>query len=535
MLKSLQRNFLILTMALLAIVLFGAYAFSYTMTQQQLNRFVTASLDRVLDTTTPTRPYIGVLTASSDGSDQHSYGQMAVFWVDIDSSGKYSSNDTAAIIGPRALSAVLNVARDSTEDMGYLPDYDIVWKRGALPHGTRIAIANTTGVGAASSAQLNVNIMVGLGALAVLAVIMWRISCWIVRPVQLSWQAQRQFTADASHELKTPLAVILANSRILKGDLPKIPEEDHRWILSTDTEAERMRGLVTNLLELSRADENHFTGGSIYRHEDMDLSELVEGMTMQFDVVAFESGCMIDEHIDPDIHVIGDAQETEKVVKILLDNAVKYSHKGNSVDVTVARDGSRNRARVSVRNFGEALDPNDVAHIFDRFFRTDKARSRSTGGYGLGLPIAKAIIEGQGGTIKCESSAEGGHGLLVYPASRLRRRRPWSLTSPQALPLTTTSPPWQPPKSYPGSPGEALPLACWTWMPSLPRWNSWTTLNGAASRSLWAAIRTGAAWYLPPATRHAPLECTRPWPALKLSAYAPRPFGPRGATGATGK
>lgn len=354
------------------------------------------------------RPYIGVLAASGDG-DRHSYGQMAVYWIDIDrETGRIVGNDTAAIIGPKAVSAVLSATDASDEETGFLPDFDIVWKRGATPSGERIAVANTTGIGQALSNQLYVNIAVGVGGLSVIALIMWRISRWIVRPVRLSWEAQRQFTADASHELKTPLAVILANTHILKGDLDRIPEDDRRWVESTDMEAERMKELVTGLLELSRADEDRFNKGSVYHMDDCDLSELVSGMTMQFDVVAFESGHMISEDIQGDVHVKADPGFIEKVVKILLDNAVKYSTRGDTVDVSLKVNAKRRQAVFSVRNYGDTLSPTDIEHIFDRFYRTDKARSRATGGFGLGLPIAKAIVDGHGGTISCASTDEDG-------------------------------------------------------------------------------------------------------------------------------
>lgn len=408
MLEKLQRNFMVLTMTLLALVLFGTFAIFYTTTQQQLGQFVMASLDRVLDTTTPMRPYIGVLAASG-AEDRHSYGQMAVYWIDIDrETGRIVGNDTAAIIGPKAVSAVLAATDASEEETGFLPDFDIVWKRGETPSGERIAVANTTGIGQALSNQLYVNIAVGVSALGVIAAIMWRISRWIVRPVELSWDAQRQFTADASHELKTPLAVILANTHILKRDIERIPEDERRWIESTDMEAERMKELVTSLLELSRADEDRFNKGSVYHLERCDLSELVSGMTTQFDVVAFESGHMIEEDIQEGVFVQADPGFIEKVVKILLDNAVKYSTRGDTVDVSLSVNARRRQAVFSVRNYGDTLSATDIKHIFDRFYRTDKARSRTTGGFGLGLPIAKAIIDGHDGVIACESSDEEG-------------------------------------------------------------------------------------------------------------------------------
>ena len=169
-----------------------------------------------------------------------------------------------------------------------------------------------------------------------------------------------------------------------------------------------MKELVTSLLELSRADEDRFNRGSVYHMEDCDLSELVSGMTMQFDVVAFESGHMISEDIQGGVHVKADPGFIEKVVKILLDNAVKYSTRGDTVDVSLKVNAKRRQAVFSVRNYGDTLSPADIEHIFDRFYRTDRARSRATGGFGLGLPIAKAIVDGHDGSISCTSTDEDG-------------------------------------------------------------------------------------------------------------------------------
>jgi signal transduction histidine kinase len=416
MLQRLQRRFLAVTMTLLAVVMFGTLSVTYSSTQASLDRFVVASLDRVLDTSSPTRPLIGVLSDTTDTTA--SFGHMAVFWVDIDEeTAEVTTNDSAAIIGPKALSAVLNAASTTDDEMGELPEYNIVWKRADLGDGVeRIAIANTTGVEAALEDQFLISMSVGTGCLLILLAIMWYLSEWMITPVKNAWQAQRQFSADASHELKTPLAVVKANTDILRGHKDTIPAEDMRWIDSTAEEVERMQALVTDLLELSRADENSIVKGATYAMEDVNLSTVAEGMSLQFDVVAFEHENLIEEDIDPDIHVTGDERELGKLVKLLLDNAVKYSYKGETVTIGLHRQGGK--AKLTVNNRGDVLSEEDCVRIFDRFYRSDKARARETGGYGLGLTIGRAIVEGHGGTIACTSSeADGTTFTVTLPAS----------------------------------------------------------------------------------------------------------------------
>jgi signal transduction histidine kinase len=326
-------------------------------------------------------------------------------------SAQIDPNDDAALIGPKALSAVLNAASLTEDEMGEIPEYNIVWKRGAITGGERIAIANTTGVEEALRDQFFISLSVGSGCLLILLGVMWYVSEWMITPVRKAWQAQRQFSADASHELKTPLAVIKANNDILLAHKDKLPEGDARWVESTKSEVARMQKLVTDLLELSRADENTIVKGAVYAKDDVDLTNVVSTMCMEFDVVAFEHGNMIEESIAPGIHVVGDAKELGKLVKILLDNAVKYSVGGKPVTVALTHEG--NRARLAVTNYGDVLSPDDCERVFDRFYRSDKARSRETGGYGLGLTIAKAIAQGHGATIGATSSAETGTTFYV--------------------------------------------------------------------------------------------------------------------------
>ena len=214
--------------------------------------------------------------------------------------------------------------------------------------------------------------------------------------------------ADASHELKTPLAVILANTQILKESSEELPEESRRWVKSTADEAERMKGLVEGLLELARTEEG---AGNARRDEDVDLSGITEGEALQFDAVAFEQGCSIEASVAEDLHVKGDPDQLERLVKTLLDNACKYAESGTEVLVSLERQGQA--AELSVTNHGAPIDPEDLPHIFDRFYRSDKARARETGGFGLGLAIAKGIVESHGGKISVTSSLEAGTRFVV--------------------------------------------------------------------------------------------------------------------------
>lgn len=164
-----------------------------------------------------------------------------------------------------------------------------------------------------------------------------------------------------------------------------------------------MRGLVESLLELARTEEG---AGSARRNVDVDLSSTVEGEALQFDAVAFEKGCLIETRVEPGVHVMGDPEQLARLTKTLVDNACKYASKDSQVTVTLSRHNGT--AQLSVNNLGEPIPEEDLPHVFDRFYRSDKARTRQTGGFGLGLAIARGIAEGHGGKISVTSTQQDG-------------------------------------------------------------------------------------------------------------------------------
>ena len=237
-----------------------------------------------------------------------------------------------------------------------------------------------------------------------------------VRPVRESWDRQQEFVADASHELKTPLTVILANNNILLSPDRTLPEDDRKWIESTQDEAVHMKTLVDQLLFLARSD----SGDQKMLLSDLDLGDMVMDDVLQFEPVAFERGIRLEPDLTPDAHIEGDSTMIRQLIHILLDNACKYAAPDSTVTVTLRREGKG--VTLAVRNTGDPIPPEDLPHIFERFYRADKARTHmeNTGGYGLGLSIARSIAEDHKGTISCTSNAEEGTTFTVKFRERLR-------------------------------------------------------------------------------------------------------------------
>jgi len=238
----------------------------------------------------------------------------------------------------------------SSSSSGQNPDYHLAWLKRPTNTGYLISIADTSSRDSALNRQLLMSIGIFVGALAVLFVIAWFLSSWMLEPVKDAWERQRRFISDASHELKTPLSVIIANTGILQRD-HDIPRQSMRWIDSTADEAGTMKSLVEELLVLARTDEAASgTAQSALAREDLDLSELVDESVLEFDAIAFERGCSIDTDIEKGIRFSADKDQLGRAVRTLVDNASKYATKGTTVMVTLGHAGKR--AKLTVNNAG---------------------------------------------------------------------------------------------------------------------------------------------------------------------------------------
>lgn len=181
-----------------------------------------------------------------------------------------------------------------------------------------------------------------------------------------------------------------------------------------------MKSLVGELLQLARTDEGLVDSSSFaFRMESIDFSDMVGSASLEFDALAFERNCTIETELQEGVLVNGDREWVDRLVKILMDNACKYAYDGSQITVRLAFE-KRKYARLSITNRGEPIAPEDLKHIFDRFYRSDNSRSRtdSPGGFGLGLAIARGIAEAHGGTISATSTTEEGTTFSVtLPAS----------------------------------------------------------------------------------------------------------------------
>ena len=232
-------------------------------------------------------------------------------------------------------------------------------------------------------------LIIGAVSTAILFVVSIFLARRIVRPLEENDRRQKRFVSDAGHELKTPIAVISANSELLKRQIG-----ENEWLANIDYENRRMCDLVKQLLLLSRVESGETP------KETVDLSKLTDGEILPFESLAFERGKRIDATVEPGLTVEGDPNQLRQLVSILLDNALSHGT-GDSITLSLF-EKERNVATLTVAN--DAAEPSEeqLTRMFDRFYRTDEARTDAGSHYGLGLSIAQAIVLAHGGRIAAE-------------------------------------------------------------------------------------------------------------------------------------
>ena len=246
-------------------------------------------------------------------------------------------------------------------------------------------------------------VVIGLLSCAVFFGISLLLARWAVKPVDNAWRQQKQFVADASHELKTPLTVIMANAQMLEQ--PEYDESQRRQFVSSILAmSKQMRGLVENMLELARAD----SGETKQDFKELDYSKLVADSILPFEPVFFEKDLKLETRVEREIRLVGREAQLKQLTEILLDNAGKYCLPEGTVALTLHRQG-RGHCLLTVSNPAPEMSREDCRDVFKRFYRADKARSRD-GSYGLGLSIAESIVKGHSGKISCDYS----EGLISF-------------------------------------------------------------------------------------------------------------------------
>ena len=402
MIRRLRWKVVGLNMGMVFCVLLAVFAAVFFFARSALSRSVRQQMEEAVRT--------GVYDLSQpDGST------LPCFVAEVYASGtvRVSGNGYYDLTDKSALADIVTAALSAQEDEGVLADYHLRYLRSVGLLSTRIAFTDSTLEQATLRGLLTGSLLIGFVALAVLFACSYVLSGAVTRPVARAWQQQKQFLSDASHELKTPLTVVLSSAELL--DQSALPEQK-QYVDNIRAESHRMKRLVEDMLTLSRADDGRLKAAMV----PVDLSDAVVDTALRFEPVAFEAGRQLSYDIDEGITVTGSRDQLQQVAGVLLDNAIKYAPQGAGVHMTLTQ--AERRAVLTVENGGPPIPPEVLPHLFERFYRADG--SRTQGGFGLGLSIAQSLTELQKGTFRLTIDGEGNHPLRKRPALHPIHRDP---------------------------------------------------------------------------------------------------------------
>lgn len=406
MIKRLRIKFIVINMLLVTIVLLIAFASLLVSHKQRLAEESDIALQRALAIPDGhlEKPMIGKPRPDDFKTVQNN---VPVFTVILDETGQIiSTNQQSVDIDSETLQQAVDYVQNADQPYGIIPALSLRYRMKITDSGFKIAFADRTYELNSQRNLLLTSLIVAIGGFIAFLFVSILLSNMALRPVEHAWQEQNRFVADASHELKTPLTVILANLGILQTHTNDTVGSQMKWISNTQTEAERMKHLIDDLLFLAKAEHATALTKTL-----VNVSDLVLCRLLPFESIAFERGVTIESDIAPQLLVWGYENQLGQLCAILFDNACKYVNDNGKIHVSLFSD--LNTISLRVQNTGSLIQPDDLSHLFERFYRAEKSRVRDAGGYGLGLSIANSIVKAHHGKISVTSDASSGTAFLV--------------------------------------------------------------------------------------------------------------------------
>ena len=307
-------------------------------------------------------------------------GSIDFFIIMADNDGRLVSTLNNDELSDGTAQNYINAVISNKKNTGMLNEFQYFTAKKS--NGTMMVFTDKSNELEVFSQLKRTTIIIGIISIVILSIAAYFMSKKSMEPIEFAFERQKQFVSDASHELKTPLTVISANADVLYGEIG-----ENKWLKYIMSQTERMNVLVNDLLNLTRL-ENNTTD---FIRLDFDMSKAVINTALPFECQAFEQNKKFIIDVDEDITVNGSERHLKQMAAIFIDNALKYSDDGGTVKVMLKKQGDKKI--FSVYNTGSGVKEDEKEKIFERFFRSDASRNRSTGGYGLGLAIAKSVVE----------------------------------------------------------------------------------------------------------------------------------------------
>lgn len=416
MIRKLRLKFVAVCMTLVTLVMAGVLLSTIISFQQDQKIICHDVLSRVIQEDRYSSRPTGHLPIFAPGPEEKQV-MMPYFTVMLLSDSDNNDNQTAFVISGTysgledsdELADIVQKCLNQRRAEGVIDEYGLSYLRQSNGLFMKIAFVDTSMQTATLEEMIRSHLQIALAAFLLLLGVSILLARWATAPVERAWKQQRQFLSDASHELKTPLTVILSNAELLEA--APLETRPARWTENIFQEAQQMKRLVEEMLTLARAD--NMTRTAVLN--EVSLSDLTMDCALAFEPVAFEAGKPLDEQIAEDVTVLGDRDKLRQLVSILLDNAIKYGADGGQITLTLQKNDRH--ACLTVANPGEPIPPEQLKRLFERFYRADASRGEKSG-FGLGLPIAATIAAEHKGTLKAESDETSTRFSFTIPLKR---------------------------------------------------------------------------------------------------------------------
>ena len=411
MIRKLRLKFVAVCMAMVTAVLAVVFMSVYFSVQRSAETLSRQVLQRVIQEADQShgegifRPDISITI----GGDRV---LLPYFTVEVWGNNAYVTGGTyASLDDTEALSYILQDCLSQPQQEGIVERYGLRYLRQDNGLYQNIAFVDMSMETTMLHRLMRSYFLIVLAALILLLGVSILLSRWATAPVEKAWRQQRQFLSDASHELKTPLTVILSNAELLEA--APMDQRPARWRDNILSEAKQMKVLVEQMLTLARADNNPMPSASAM--EAVSLSDLATDCALAFEPVAFEAGKPLEYEIAPDLTVTGDRDKLRRLISILLDNAIKYGADGGTIRLKLQK--SDRHAHLVVSNPGEPIPQDKLPHLFERFYRADDSRGEKSG-FGLGLSIAATVAQEHKASLRAESDWDSTRFLFTISLRR---------------------------------------------------------------------------------------------------------------------
>ncbi len=403
MIKKLKIKFIFTNMFLICAVMIASFVILYYNTASDLKN---ESISALKDIAHTKRDVLGDLFGNRENNNK--YSRFSTYTLEIDERTNtcyiegFGDVENLTDENIKYINSLINSIHMYNSSEGLLEEYNMRFYVAEIPFGERIVLLDK----GYEDEQLS-NLFISFAASGGIAFVCFLIiSVFVakiaVKPVEKSIEQQKQLVSDLSHELKTPITVISTNTEIVLSHTDSTVNDERKWLCYIKDEAKRMSDMISTMLYLAKTDE----ASSKPITADIDLSNTAYEIALPLESVCFENNKSFTYTVEPNLYIKAEENSIKQLLVILLDNAIKYSNENGRIELKAM--SISDKAVITVFNSGPPIPKECIPHIFDRFYRVDKARSRENGGSGLGLSIAKRIIENNEGTISVVSNEENG-------------------------------------------------------------------------------------------------------------------------------